>query len=300
MAIQVKCPSCGKTLRAKDELAGKRGKCPGCGAVVMIARQSTSPTLGPVDTTAERVDDPSRALRHCGLDLLTAPLERMLEGGAIAVCLTLFALLATAVHSLTHGEFGALRRALPKLVPLVIALWLLFSLILSFKSAVHVFRRPKLASPKETLSTLFDAAWRRLWRRAYNCLTDSARAAGIVDWTALGSGESRSTALQIHSLHSFRRFMRRLDDWWVCWEGVVGNAIDEHTVHLVVPLSKGNPRLRTRGQRETESACTLSCVAVERGGYWFLTSRLTVTERAPAPPIPVARPAEAQESRVQL
>jgi hypothetical protein len=35
MAIIVKC-DCGKSIQAPDALAGKRGKCPGCGNVVMI------------------------------------------------------------------------------------------------------------------------------------------------------------------------------------------------------------------------------------------------------------------------
>ena len=36
MPILVSCP-CGKQLRAKDEMAGKRVKCPGCGSAVVVA-----------------------------------------------------------------------------------------------------------------------------------------------------------------------------------------------------------------------------------------------------------------------
>ena len=35
MAIKVAC-SCGKKLEVKDELAGRRGKCPACGKILMI------------------------------------------------------------------------------------------------------------------------------------------------------------------------------------------------------------------------------------------------------------------------
>ena len=35
MAIKVTC-SCGKKLRAKDEAAGKRAKCPACGKIVVV------------------------------------------------------------------------------------------------------------------------------------------------------------------------------------------------------------------------------------------------------------------------
>ena len=36
MAITVECEYCGKVLHVKDRLAGKRGKCPGCGHVVKV------------------------------------------------------------------------------------------------------------------------------------------------------------------------------------------------------------------------------------------------------------------------
>ena len=36
MAIEISCKQCGKVLRAKDELAGKRVKCPGCGGELEI------------------------------------------------------------------------------------------------------------------------------------------------------------------------------------------------------------------------------------------------------------------------
>jgi DNA-directed RNA polymerase subunit RPC12/RpoP len=36
MAIKVTCELCGKTLSASDDKAGKRGKCPGCGALIVV------------------------------------------------------------------------------------------------------------------------------------------------------------------------------------------------------------------------------------------------------------------------
>ncbi len=36
MSISIRCPGCEKRLKAKDELAGKRVKCPGCGHRVLI------------------------------------------------------------------------------------------------------------------------------------------------------------------------------------------------------------------------------------------------------------------------
>ncbi len=43
MAIRVQCSSCGATMNVKDELAGKRGKCPKCGAVIDVPAAGGSP-----------------------------------------------------------------------------------------------------------------------------------------------------------------------------------------------------------------------------------------------------------------
>ena len=40
--ISFSCPHCNKALRVKDELAGKRGKCPGCGQAFAIPATSAS------------------------------------------------------------------------------------------------------------------------------------------------------------------------------------------------------------------------------------------------------------------
>lgn len=36
MAIRLTCSQCGKELAVKDELAGRKGKCPGCGVVLIV------------------------------------------------------------------------------------------------------------------------------------------------------------------------------------------------------------------------------------------------------------------------
>ncbi len=36
MTIEAKCPSCGKRLKAKDEMAGRKAKCPACGSAVQL------------------------------------------------------------------------------------------------------------------------------------------------------------------------------------------------------------------------------------------------------------------------
>jgi DNA-directed RNA polymerase subunit RPC12/RpoP len=53
MAIKVKCQVCGKTLRVRDELAGKTGKCPQCGAVVLVEAVYETPKEGELKQAAE-------------------------------------------------------------------------------------------------------------------------------------------------------------------------------------------------------------------------------------------------------
>lgn len=48
MAIQVEC-SCGKKFSAKDELAGRKLKCPECGDAIAVPKQATAPATIRVD-----------------------------------------------------------------------------------------------------------------------------------------------------------------------------------------------------------------------------------------------------------
>ena len=53
--IQFDCPHCRKTLRVKDEFAGKRGKCPHCQNVADVPAQSIPPCVpaeAPLDASA--------------------------------------------------------------------------------------------------------------------------------------------------------------------------------------------------------------------------------------------------------
>ena len=55
MPISVQCPGCGKSLHGKDELAGKRAKCPKCGhpfSVPNLATQSASEKVDSESTTS--------------------------------------------------------------------------------------------------------------------------------------------------------------------------------------------------------------------------------------------------------
>lgn len=58
MSISVRCEECGKTLKAPDSAAGKKAKCPQCGAVVAIPE----PVFDAEEVSeAEPVDDDSNA-----------------------------------------------------------------------------------------------------------------------------------------------------------------------------------------------------------------------------------------------
>jgi hypothetical protein len=66
MPITLPCP-CGKTLQVKDDLSGKRIKCPGCGGILAVPE--VLPELEPLDEPSEvlpelePLDDPPPARR---------------------------------------------------------------------------------------------------------------------------------------------------------------------------------------------------------------------------------------------
>ncbi|SIO36226.1 MJ0042 family finger-like domain-containing protein [Singulisphaera sp. GP187] len=47
MPISVECPSCQSTFRVRDELAGKRGRCPSCKAVITVTAVASPPPASP-------------------------------------------------------------------------------------------------------------------------------------------------------------------------------------------------------------------------------------------------------------
>ena len=55
MPIRITCSDCGKTLKVPERLAGKKGRCPGCQAVVSI------PT--PAETFEREIDPPTKRQR---------------------------------------------------------------------------------------------------------------------------------------------------------------------------------------------------------------------------------------------
>ena len=56
MSISIQCPDCKKNLKVKDELGGKRVKCPACGTIMRLPRV---PSLGSVASIpGENIDEP--------------------------------------------------------------------------------------------------------------------------------------------------------------------------------------------------------------------------------------------------
>ncbi|MBX7073118.1 MAG: biopolymer transporter ExbD [Pirellulales bacterium] len=56
--IRTRCAQCGRKLKAPDSLAGRKAKCPRCGAEVPIPK----PVRQPADSAQESVDSPLAAL----------------------------------------------------------------------------------------------------------------------------------------------------------------------------------------------------------------------------------------------
>ena len=81
MPISVTCPQCSTTLKVKDELAGKRGKCPKCQGAVQIPAASaaeTKPAAVPV-SQRPRSEIPASAEERRAriLDPLSGPMEKL-------------------------------------------------------------------------------------------------------------------------------------------------------------------------------------------------------------------------------
>lgn len=57
MSISVKCGNCGKTVKARDEHAGKKVKCPGCGAVLKVPAAEPPPNEEAYDEFSELTED---------------------------------------------------------------------------------------------------------------------------------------------------------------------------------------------------------------------------------------------------
>ena len=59
MAIQVEC-SCGKSFAAKDELQGKKAKCPACGKVLLIGAATVSTTIAVACNCGKKIAAPAK------------------------------------------------------------------------------------------------------------------------------------------------------------------------------------------------------------------------------------------------
>ena len=59
MPISVRCSDCGKALKAPDDLAGQKAKCPDCGAVVTVpnAAWESEAAAGEQDSVDELAND---------------------------------------------------------------------------------------------------------------------------------------------------------------------------------------------------------------------------------------------------
>jgi len=57
--IHFQCSKCGKRLAAKDESAGKRAKCPGCGQLAIISVKPQTPHAAPRSAESQHASVPS-------------------------------------------------------------------------------------------------------------------------------------------------------------------------------------------------------------------------------------------------
>lgn len=89
MPISVKCCDCGKALKAPDALAGKKAKCPDCGAVVVVPSPDGPIELSgvrPETNLGELVDDVADATADNDVARKPCPMCGELIAAAAAKC----------------------------------------------------------------------------------------------------------------------------------------------------------------------------------------------------------------------
>ncbi len=79
--LQFKCTGCGFLLKLKDEMAGKKGKCPECGVMLAIPSQSVPPQQAARDYAPNPAAVPSdrlTALSSAGSQRAVQPVTRLM------------------------------------------------------------------------------------------------------------------------------------------------------------------------------------------------------------------------------
>jgi hypothetical protein len=150
------CPSCGQTLKVKDELAGKRGKCPACKAGVLVPEADPAPqpaaadnavsdavTLAPADPARRGGDtQPSAApkLGAAGRELtdFLAPAQADDELGRLGPYRVL--------RVLGHGGMGVVYEAEDPLLQRKVALKVMLPALAASESARERFLREARAA----------------------------------------------------------------------------------------------------------------------------------------------------------
>jgi hypothetical protein len=97
MAIHFSC-ECGRPLSIDDSKAGKKGRCPACGAVLKIPDLPPIPgkSAGPLDQTEHRLDDEVTMAPAPGPPAIRTPVW-LLYLGLVATSAILWGMLATAI-----------------------------------------------------------------------------------------------------------------------------------------------------------------------------------------------------------
>jgi len=129
MSIRVKCPSCGKTVKASDKHAGKTAKCPGCGTPMQIPVQvAQAVPQAPQPATTAAVTSPTPPAKEQDLLKLRPAIFRTRPMKfTFCVLLLLLGSLAAQENPQTPQLW-----ALPFIFGLILVIWCLQSLTTTF------------------------------------------------------------------------------------------------------------------------------------------------------------------------
>lgn len=101
--IAFRCPSCLKTIRIPDSLAGKQGRCPSCGQVVTAPMPSAGQAGPTATTTPSQVDAPVAASQPTPRPQAQFVPSRRVTVGRVIGGLVVLALVAALIYYFVPG-----------------------------------------------------------------------------------------------------------------------------------------------------------------------------------------------------
>ena len=146
MAIDFTCVKCQKKLRVKDELTGKHGKCPKCGAPFVVPRAGVfemSPIEEGVPKTPEGLTDEPEPIKKKTKPARRIPPSALIKAGIVTgvvmgvIAFVIYAVVGYYIGGRSKGAPGLLARVIVS-IPLGAVIGALVGLVMVFTESLSV------------------------------------------------------------------------------------------------------------------------------------------------------------------